>query len=164
MKLLFIFISLLFFSIQSIDLNTVRNDYKEAAQDKTKVSSFNEQLVSVTKKDSPVLLAYKGAGIALKGRYSKKIKSKKQFFIEGVTLVEYALKKAPKNIEIRFIRLGIQENTPKLLKYKGNIEEDKSFILSHFSTIKSSNLKKHIKAYVLQSKSFSTEQKEKLTN
>ena len=164
MKLFFVFLSLMFFSTQSIELNSVRNDYKEAAQDKTKVDSFNEQLTSVTKKDKPVLVAYKGAGIALKGRYSKKIKNKKQFFIEGVTLVEYALKKAPKNIELRFIRLGIQENTPKLLKYKVNIEEDKSFILSHYKTISSSDLKKHIKAYVLQSKSFSTEQKEKLTN
>jgi len=154
----------MFLSTQSIDLNSVRNDYKEAAQDKTRVNSFNAQLASVSKKDNSILVAYKGAGIALKGRYAKKIKDKKQFFIEGITLVEYALKKSPKNIELRFIRLGIQENTPKLLKYKGKIVEDKKFILSHYKMIKSSNLKKHIKAYVLQSKVFSVEEKEKLTN
>jgi len=162
MKLFFIIIS--FLTIQSIDLNTVRNDYKEAVQDRTKISSFNEQLVSVTKMDKPILLGYKGAGIALKGRYTKKIKNKKLFFIEGVTLVEYALKKAPKNIELRFIRLGIQENTPKLLKYKGKIEEDKNYILSHYKSVKSSNLKKHIKGYVLQSKSFSVEEKKVFLN
>jgi hypothetical protein len=149
----------MFLNIQSIDLNTIRHDYKEAAQDKTKVNLFNTQLIAVTKKDKPILVAYKGAGIALKGRYSKKIKDKKRFFIEGVTLVEYALKKAPKNIELRFIRLGIQENTPKLLKYKANISEDKNYILSHFKTVKSSALKKHIKEYVLQSKVFTVEEK-----
>lgn len=164
MKLFIVFISVLFLNIQSIDLNTIRNGYKEAAQDKTKISLFNQQLSSVTKNDKPVLLGYKGAGIALKGRYAKKIKSKKQFFIEGVTLLEYALKKAPNNIELRFIRFGIQENTPKLLKYRGKIEEDKSYILSHYKMVKSSNLKKHIKAYVLQSKIFSDTEKNKLTN
>jgi len=160
MKLFVVFISVLFFNIQSIDLNTIRDGYKEAAQDKAKVSSLNAQLASVTKNDKPVLVAYKGAGIALKGRYAKKIKEKKQLFIEGVTLVEYALKKAPTNIELRFIRLGIQENTPKLLKYKGSIKEDKNYILSHYKAIKSLKLKKHIKEYTLQSKVFSVEEKE----
>ena len=159
MKLFVVFISIMFLNIQSIDLNTIRHDYKEAAQDKTKVNSFNTQLINVTKKNKPILVAYKGAGIALKGRYSKKIKDKKSFFIEGVTLVDYALKKAPSNIELRFIRLGIQENTPKLLKYKGNISEDKDYILANFKTVKSSNLKKHIQEYVLQSKAFTAEEK-----
>jgi len=164
MKLFIVFISVLFFNIQSIDLNSIRDGYKKAAQDKTKVSSLNTQLASVTKNDKPILVAYKGAGIALKGRYAKKIKDKKQFFVEGVSLVEYALKKAPNNIELRFIRLGIQENTPKLLKYKGKIIEDKDYILSRFKAVKSSNLKKHIKDYVLQSNVFSVEEKEVFLN
>ena len=164
MKLFVVFISVFFLNIQSVDLNTIRDGYKEAAQDKTKVSSLNTQLASVTKKNKPVLVAYKGAGIALKGRYSKKIKDKKQFFVEGVTLVEFALKKAPNNIELRFIRLGIQENTPKLLKYKGEIDVDKDYILSHYKTVKSSNLKKHIKEYALQSKVFSVEEKKVFLN
>lgn len=164
MKLFIVFISFIFLNIQSIDFNTIRHDYKEAAQDKTKVIALNTQLTSVTKKSNVVLVAYKGAGIALKGRYSKKIKYKKQFFIEGVTLVEYALKIAPNNIELRFIRLGIQENTPKLLKYKGKIVEDKNYILSRFNTVKSLDLKTHIKDYVLQSKVFSVEEKKLFLN
>ena len=64
MKLFVVFISVFFLNIQSVDLNTIRNDYKEAAQDKTKVSSLNTQLASVTKKNKLVLVAYKGAGIA----------------------------------------------------------------------------------------------------
>lgn len=162
MKLFVVFVSVLFFNIQSIDLNTIRNGYKEAAQDKTKVSLLNIQLASVTKNDKPELVAYKGAVIALKGRYAKKIKDKKQFFIEGITLVEFALKKAPNNIELRFIRLGIQENTPKLLKYKGNVEEDKNYILSHYKAIKSLKLKKQIKEYILQSKVFTIKEKKSI--
>lgn len=159
MKTIIIIISFLCIPIQSLDLNTIRNDYKEAAQDNTKLEAYNKQLNTITKNSNIVLVGYKGAGIALKGRYSKKIKDKKRFFIEGASLVEYAIEKSPNNIELRFVRLGIQENTPKLLKYKGKIEEDKNYILNHFKTVKSSKLKEHIREYILQSKVFTTEEK-----
>jgi len=150
--------------IQSLDLNTIRNGYKEAAKDSTKLPAYIKLVSGITKTSETVLVGYKGAGIALKGRYAKKIKVKKQFFVEGVTLIEYAIEKSPKSIELRFIRLGIQENTPKLLKYKGKINEDKSYILSYFETVKSSRLKKNIKEYILHSKVFTTEEKKVFLN
>ena len=159
MKLLVVLVSSLFLTIQSLDLNTIRVAYKEAAQDKTKVEAFYKKLSQVTKSDRIELVAYKGAAIALLAKKSKTIKRKKEGFIEGVSLVEYAIEKAPHNIEARFVRLGIQENTPKLLKYKGNIDEDKHFILKQFPNIKSSSLKNHIKDYISQSKVFTDEEK-----
>lgn len=159
MRLLFFIVSILVLNFQSIDLNHVRNTYKEVAGNKEKIPEFNKLLHNITKNDKVELVAYKGAGIALKGRYAKKIKDKRDFFVNGVTLVEYVIKKAPNNIELRFIRLGIQENTPKLLKYKGNIEDDKNYIFSNYSSIKSSILKTHIKNYIKQSKVFSEEEK-----
>ena len=159
MKLLIVLISSMFLTIQSLDLNTIRIAYKEAAQDKTKVESFYNSVSPVTKKDRIELVAYKGAAIALQAKHSKSLKRKKEGFVKGVSLVEYAIEKAPHNIETRFIRLGIQENTPKLLKYKGNIEEDKHFILKQFIHIKSSSLKNHIKDYISQSKVFTDEEK-----
>jgi len=163
-KTIVIIISFLCISIQSLELNTIRNGYREASQDSTKLEAYNMQLTTITKSSKTVFVGYKGAGIALKGRYSKKIKEKKRFFIEGVSLVEYAIEKSPRNIELRFIRLGIQENTPKLLKYKGKIEEDKKYILNNFKTVKSSRLKKHIEEYILQSKVFTTEEKKVFLN
>jgi hypothetical protein len=159
MKSVLFFITILVINLQSIDLDNVRSSYKEAASNAVKVIPFNNMLQEVTKDDRVELIAYKGSGIALKGRFSKKIKDKRTFFIEGVSFVEYAIKKAPNNIELRFIRLGIQENTPKILKYKGNITEDKLYILSHFRQITSSKLKKHIKEYIIQSKVFTVEEK-----
>lgn len=159
MKFLIVFISVISIHILSIDINTVRDAYKEAAQDHTKVEAFNNLLLNITKKDKSALVAYKGAAIALLARHEKKIKDKKKLFLEGVSYVEYAIEKSPNNIETHFIRLGIQENTPKLLKYKGNIEEDKQFILKQFKNITSSNLRNHIKDYILQSKAFSDEEK-----
>ena len=159
MKFLIAFISVLSLSTSSIDLDAIRNAYKEASHNKNKVTEFNDLLLSVTKDDDAVLVAYKGAAIALKARYSKVIKDKKAFFIEGVTYLESAIEKSPDLIEPRFVRIGIQENTPKFLKYKDNIEEDKLLIISQFSSIKSSTLKKHIRDYILQSKLFTDEEK-----
>lgn len=159
MKLLILLISALSLNLQSLNLDAVRDAYKIAAQDKTKTEAFNASLATVTKKDRVELVAYKGAAIALVAKHAKTLKGKKEGFVEGVTLVEYAITQSPNNVELRFIRIGIQENTPKLLKYKGNIEEDKRFILKQFSSIKSSALKKHIKDYILQSKAFTDEEK-----
>ena len=95
---------------------------------KAKATEFYELLVTVTKEDQVNLVAYKGASIALHAKQSKKVKDKKELFLEGVSYIEFAIKKEPDAIEPRFVRLTIQENTPKLLKYKRNIEEDKTVI------------------------------------
>lgn len=159
MKLLLVLISSVFITLQPLDLNSVRTAYKEAAQEKTKVEQFYNSLSKITKNDKIELVAYKGASITLLARQSKTIKKKKERFIEGVSWVNFAINQAPNNIEIRFIRLGIQENTPKLLKYKENIEEDKLFLKQQYRYIKSTTLKNHISDYILQSKVFSDEEK-----
>ncbi|MFD2542758.1 hypothetical protein ACFSSB_10555 [Lacinutrix gracilariae] len=159
MKSILVLLATLCFTMQSLDLNSIRDAYKDAAQDKTKTEAFYNALKKVTKKNKVELVAYKGAAIALVSKQAITLKEKKEGFIEGVTLVEYAITKAPNNIEVRFIRLGIQENTPKLLKYKDNIEKDKLFILKQYKNISSSHLKNHIKDYILQSKAFTDEEK-----
>ncbi len=158
MRLLFLFLTFCVTSTQ-LSLDHVRLAYKEAAQDKTKVDSFYDMLSNITKSDDVALVAYKGAAIALKGKYAKSLKEKKDDFIEGVTLIEYAIEKEPNAIEPHFVRLGIQENTPKFLGYKKNIEADKLFILKQYKHITSPNLKAHIKDYILQSKVFTDEEK-----
>lgn len=164
MRLIIVFISLFCLNTQSLNFDAVRTAYKEAAQDKDKVEAFHKSMTRVAKTDNPVLVAYKGAAIALLAKQQKTIKAKKEGFIEGVTLVEHAIERAPNNIEVRFVRLSIQENTPKLLKYKKNLEEDKQFILAQFKNIKFSHLKNHIKDYISQSKVFTDEEKSVILN
>ena len=164
MKLLFFTLLTFCFISYNIALPEVREAYKEAANDKAKVESFSLMLLSVTKKDNVALVAYKGASIALKARYSETLKEKKEGFIDGVDYIEFAVETEPNDIEPRFVRLGIQENTPKILKYKGDIEEDKQFILKQFKYISSTNLKNHIRDYILQSNAFTEEEKESISN
>lgn len=159
MKFLTLFLTVLCVNAQSLDLNKVRALYKEAAHNKSKVEELNTLLASVTENSSAELLAYKGAAIALKSKKEKALKTKKKLFVEGVSLVELSIKNDPNSIETRFIRLGIQENTPKLLKYKGQIPEDKTFLLKHLKNVKSKQLRTDIKEYILQSKVFSDQEK-----
>lgn len=112
-------------------------------------------------KDTGIYQAYKGAAIALKSRYAIDAKTKRKLFVEGVKGVELALKNNPDNAEIRLIRLSIQENTPKILKYKAHIGEDKKILLDSFGQ-QTPALKAYIKKYANQSKVFSEQEKQVL--
>lgn len=154
-----ILFSFLFLAFQ--ELPDVRKQYYNASKSKQNADQFYE-LVS-TAKGNNVLLAYKGAAITLKSKFASGLKSKKQLFIEGVTLVETAVKDSPDNTEIRLIRLSIQEHTPKLLKYKEHIEGDKKQIISAFDKLPQ-DLKEYIKDYVKQSKVFTEKEKQHILN
>lgn len=157
MKTVLLFFSL-FLIVTAPDLYEVRKQYTNAIDSKANAEKFYKLLESVSKEDSKTLVAYKGASIALQAKFSPKKEDKKKQFIEGTQLLEIALKNDSKNLEIRLIRLSIQENTPKIMKYKANIAEDKQFIVSNFSK-QNASLKDFVRLYLKQSKAFSTEEK-----
>lgn len=158
MKYLLIFI-LGFMPVQDLDINAIRTAYKTASENKENADDFYNKLEKVTNNDQIELVAYKASAITLKAKYAKGLRNKKDGFIEGVTLLEELIKKEPSNVELRLIRLSIQENTPKILRYKSEIDADKDFILKGYSSINSASLKEHIKDYIAQSKAFSAEEK-----
>ena len=153
-----LFISLLF--LVKIDMNSIRKEYPNATQSKVKTLALYNKLKTVTKKDNKTLVAYKGALTALVSKQQKGVKQKKEFFKKGVSLIEYAVKSAPNNIEIRLIRLSVQQNSPKFLKYNKSIEQDKTFIFNNLKNVKSTSLKKYIKDYILQSTHFTEGEKQ----
>ncbi|MDO6758604.1 hypothetical protein Q4566_00210 [Tamlana sp. 2_MG-2023] len=144
---------------QSVDLEVIRSDYKYAAQDSSKIEALYQDLESVTKTDRAELVAYKGAAVALMAKEANSIKGKKDGFLEGTGLVEYAVERESNNIEVRFVRLSIQQNIPKFLRYYSDIENDKAFILDNYSSINSASLKSHIADYISHSKDFTEEEK-----
>ena len=149
-----------FFYFQSYNLPDIRKMYVESSVSKTNAMKFYDFMSNYSKNDE-TLLAYKGASIALKAKHTTGIKQKKEEFIKGITILESVIKLNPIDIEARLIRLSIQENTPKILKYKGNIEADKKQILLLFDK-QSSDLKEYIKNYVKQSKIFTEAEKQQL--
>ncbi len=161
MKFLFSIVFLIFFS-GSQDLSTVREDYINASKSKEKAEEFNDTMADYAG-DNKTMLAYKGASIALKAKFASDRKTKKDLFTKGIQILEKALKADPNNAEIRLIRLSIQENTPKILNYKGNIQEDKQLILTTFDK-QNKSLKEHLLTFINQSKSFTAQEKELLKN
>ena len=74
-------------------------------------------------------------------------------------MIETAIKADSANIEIRYLRLSVQENAPKVLKYYKNIDDDKKFILDSYSDIRSMDLKEIVKDYILKSVIFDENEK-----
>lgn len=142
------------------ELSHLRTEYPKANENETVTDKLAEQLTSVSKENNTVLVAYKGAVLTLKAKFARGIGNKKGYFKEGAELIEYAIKTKPKNIEIRCIRLGVQENSPRITGYKKNISEDKDFILKNYSSITDSEVKKFVKGYVVISDAFSDSEKQ----
>lgn len=147
-----------FFVMQN--LTEIRDAYYDASTSKKSAEKFYNEL-SKYNKNSAVVLAYKGAAFALKSKYTFNKKDKKDFFVSGVKLIENAVKEEPQNIEIRLVRLSIQENTPKFLKYKSNLEEDKKLILLGYEK-QPKELKECVKKYVAHSNVFTEGDKLKI--
>ena len=161
MKLVaFFFVSVSLFLCQ--ELPNVRKVYIDASKSQKNAEEFYS-LMQNYNKENKVLLAYKGASITLKAKYAKQIKQKKSLFLEGVKMLEEVLNTDPNNLEIRLIRLSIQENSPKILNYKNNIDEDKKLLLSNFEK-QNQSLKEFIKNYIIQSTGFTDKEKKRVLN
>mgnify|MGYP000013151911 CR=1 FL=1 len=162
MKALFLFAFLVSVFVVTPKVSQIRADYSKSNGNMEMIVKLHDALSSVEKKDNKILVAYKGAVLTAMAKYTKGKKEKKEFFKEGAALLEFAVASKPNDIEIRTIRLSIQENAPKFLKYNKSIIEDKAFILNNFKSTTSSGVRAFVKSYVAQSKGFSVSEKDRL--
>jgi hypothetical protein len=159
MKYLLIIVFLISAAGTAQDLNRIRSAYPKAVESAEITDQLDGELAKVNSSNKPVLLAYKGAVSTLKAKFAKARSDKKEFFKEGISWVESAVKADGSNIEIRYIRMSVQENSPRFLGYHKNIDEDKEFILKNYKTISSTELKELVKDFVLKSENFSETEK-----
>ena len=94
--------------------------------------------------------AYLGALNMKSASLKESPKEKLEAFKKGKVLLEKAISANKKNTEYRFLRLMIQENAPKILKYSSNKIEDAAWIKEHYSAC-SSEIIQAIKNYAAQS-------------
>ncbi|HLS96494.1 hypothetical protein BC792_10839 [Sphingobacterium allocomposti] len=143
-----------------INIEDVRRQFEEAKNSRETTETLYTSLQGYTKND-PVLLAYKGASLILRARLLPKQEDKRKAVVEGVALLDGAVRSAPKEVEIRLIRLAIQENAPKVIRYKKNMGEDKQMILSNFAA-QPTAVKNLVRRYAQQSTLFTAEEQGKL--
>ena len=102
------------------------------------LSTVNTMLILLEKeKEGSDKKAYKGALLMKKAEFQKTPKDKLEIFKQGRIQLEHEIGLNSKSTEYRFLRLIIQENAPKLVKYQGNISEDASWIKKHYSSLNS---------------------------
>lgn len=140
-------------------INEIRKLYPTAANSEVLATAFNAKLKTIVIDSNKTLVAYKGAGMSILSKFQKKSASKMRGIKEGAKLIEIALKSEPNNIEIRMIRLSIQENVPGVVNYRKNRKGDKMFLLEHYKE-QPKVLAKYIRNFILQSKSFTAKEKE----
>ena len=100
---------------------------------------------------TPQINAYRGAMLMKKAGLEKTPKDKLSTFKLGHKLLEAEISKAPDNTEFRFLRLAIQESAPAILKYKKNLQEDKSCIVKGYKKLEP-DLQGHIAQECKQSR------------
>lgn len=143
----------------NLDLASIRKMYPDVAKSETNAKEFTAKLSGISNNDEKILVAYKAASILVDSKFENLIGSKISRFKEGAKLLEATLKSDPNNIEIRMIRLSIQEDVPGITGYKKNIKEDKKYITEHYGE-QNATLKEYLKDFVLQSKSFSEKERQ----
>ena len=149
---------ILFLLTNVYELETVRQQYINAAQSKEHADSFYNALQNVEEGDA-TLMAYKAASVVLMAKYEKGLITKTRFFNRGTDMLDETIDKAPDNYEARLIRLNIQDNVPWITGYKSEIDEDKAFLIKNY-TKQPKDLRAFTKKYVQQSDAFSDKEKE----
>jgi len=144
----------------SPDLASIREKYREASNSEQTTKKLFDELSVIGKNDNQTLVAYKGAVTTLMSKYAEGFGDKKSFFKEGREWLEHAVENDQASVEIRCIRLSVQENVPKITGYTKNIEEDKKFILDNFASMTDNGAKSFVKGYTTQSAAFSEDEKQ----
>lgn len=103
-------------------------------------SGNQESIIALEKKIKGLAVsddqqAYLGAIGMKTAEFQKSAGDKLKKFKDGKVLLEKAIQTHPNNVEYRFLRLMIQENAPRILKYNTNIKEDVALIKENISKV-----------------------------
>lgn len=152
----------MFFFVSVSDINSIREAYFSGPKTEESAKAFNK-MMDEAEISSPIYKAYYGASLSLKANYGQNVREKKDYFVKAVENIEAAVKAEPNNVEIRLIRLSVQENSPRIVRYKTNMDEDKAMILEGYDKL-STAVKKCVQDYVTHSDFFTKEEKERVLN
>ncbi|MGB3466971.1 MAG: hypothetical protein WBA74_16950 [Cyclobacteriaceae bacterium] len=116
------------------DPTRLRKCFHASVIDESLVDDFHEKVMKI-RNPTALQLAYQGASYALLAKKTWNPIEKISLINRYAKLIDKAIEKSPKNIEIRFLRLSIDYYTPVLLGRKSNVSDDKSLILLLLSSI-----------------------------
>ncbi len=148
--LAFCCLGLLMSFASELTIADVRSLFKQAAFDQQACTKLIYSLKHQAS-ERVVFAAYKASGLMMNAKYVGNPLDKFSTFSKGKTLLEQTVSKEPTNLEIRFLRLAMQANTPSFLGYSDAIPRDKKFVLQNVKTETDLELKNMIVAYLQKS-------------
>lgn len=160
MKLILSLFTALFLFFQGGDLDALRNAYSKANSSNEGAKNFIE-IADKKSSSEPVITGYKAAAEILEAKVTTEKNKRKSFIKSGATSLESIIRSNPNNVELRLIRLSVQENIPKIVGYNKNLKEDKTFILNNYSK-QNSALKTYVRKFAMQSKTMTAVEKNSL--
>lgn len=158
MKLILAFTTALFLYFQSGDLSVLRNSYTQANLSNTNTQNFINTADKQSGSDA-ITTGYKAAAKIMEAKIAKK--GRQALVKEGATSLENIIQKNQNNIELRLIRMSIQENLPKIVGYRSSLKADKTFILNNYNK-QNTSMKSYIKNFISQSKTMTPAEKSSL--
>ncbi|MCW3085194.1 MAG: hypothetical protein JWP12_2560 [Bacteroidetes bacterium] len=161
-NILFLFLMAgLFSNAQNISIETLRKDYYKLNTDSATCTKLYNKLSKNNSTDN-LINGYKGAITASMANHVKNKEEKIKLFTAGKKLIEQSIKSDSANVELRFLRFTIQTNCPKALGYYKQIDPDKKYIISHFASLKNTDLRHKIAEYLLSTSYVNADEKKKI--
>jgi hypothetical protein len=168
--LLILLLSCIVFSAKAeIDIKLLRKLLTESPNNEKTAELFFEQTKNFNETNVPLLKGFKAMSEFMLCKHLSNVFSKLNHFNTGKKLLEDAIKKELKNVELIYFRFTIQTNVPPLLAYSAKIKDDKQFLINYlkdnFSNAnKDVDLYKRIKVYLLQNQACTQAEKENIKN
>ena len=126
----------------------IRSNYPKALNDK---QICNDMITILSKENlNTIEKGYYGAYLVISANHTWNPIDKLNTFKKGKIEIENAIKQDSKNVELRFLRLSIQANVPKILNYDQNIKSDLIFIKEHKDKIQSKQLLKMVNEIIIK--------------
>jgi len=123
----------------------VRKIYFEKVNTKEGVELLQSTLEKLP--NSYKINGYRAGCQMVSSKYQSSPMKKLSVFKEGKQNLELIIKEQPEDMELRLIRLSIQENAPGIVNYNSNIDSDTDLLKNEKNTISDSNLIQHINNY-----------------
>jgi len=148
------------------EILSLRKLFEESAVNSSSANNFYQQTRKFNEQSVSTLLGFKAMSELMMCNHVFSPLSKLSYFNTGKKLLEKAIQKDPKNIELRFFRFTTQSNIPSLLNYSANINEDKLILMNYLkisNSITDKDLYQRIKSYMLKSNYCSATEKQQIS-
>lgn len=133
-------------------LKEVRKLFQASAESEASCRQLLSRLKTAEAGKEPLFYGYRGVATMMMANHLGNPLRKLSHFKEGRQMLEEAISKAPKNLELRFLRLSVQTEAPGFLNYNQDIRSDRSFVNAAMDGTQDEELKQMINKFLNRKK------------